>query len=49
LLAYNVSIPAILVYAAVVENISGIGFWPGSGLHSVLSIWCVARLRSSNQ
>ena len=45
LLAYNVSIPALLVDAAVVENISGIAFWPGIGLHSVLSIWCVACLR----
>ena len=49
LLAYNVSIPILLTYAAVVENMSGIAFWPGIGLHSVLSIWCIACLRSSDQ
>ena len=30
LLAYNVSIPVLLADAAVVENVSGIAFWPGS-------------------
>ena len=49
LLAYNVSIPVLLADAAVVENVSGIAFWPGIGLHSVLSIWCVACLRSNDQ
>ena len=49
LLAYNVSIPVLLTYAAINENMSGIAFWPGIGLHSVLSIWCVACLRSSDQ
>ena len=49
LLIYNISIPALLIHAAVVDHISGIAFWPGIVLHSVLAIWCVARLRSSNQ
>lgn len=48
LLAYNVLIPVLLTYAAVVENVSGVAFWPGIGLHSVLSIWCVASLRSGD-
>lgn len=48
LLAYNISIPVLLTYAAVVENISGIAFWPGIGLHSILTIWCVASLRSGD-
>ena len=48
LLAYNISIPALLTYAAVVENVSGIAFWPGIGLHSALAIWCVASIRSSD-
>ncbi len=48
LLAYNISIPALLAYAAFVENVSGIAFWPGIGLHSVLSIWCVASIRSGD-
>lgn len=46
LLVYNVSIPILLVYAAVVENMSGVAFWPGIGLHSGLSIWCVRCFRS---
>ncbi len=49
LLAYNISIPALLTYAAVIDNVSGIAFWPGIGLHSVLSVWCVASLRSRDQ
>ena len=49
LLVYNISIPVLLTYAAAVENLSGIAFWPGIGLHSVLSIWCVASLRSGGQ
>ncbi len=49
LLAYHISIPVLLTYAAVVENLSGIAFWPGIGLHSVLTIWCVTSLRSSGQ
>ena len=49
LLAYNVSIPALLAYAAVAENISGIAFWPGIGLHAVLAVGCVACLRFDDQ
>ncbi len=49
LLAYNVSVPVLLAYAAVFESMSGIASWPAIGLHSVLAIWCVACLRSSHQ
>ena len=43
---YNISIPVLLTYAAAVEHLSGVAFWPASGLYSVLSVWCVACIRS---
>ncbi len=47
LLAYNVSVSLLLAFAAVVENMHGILLWPAIALHAVLSLWCVAYLRSS--
>ena len=45
MLAYNVFAITLLVYAAVIEQVSGRGLWPAVVLHAVLMIWCVSVLR----
>lgn len=49
LLVYNAAIVVLLLYAGVVDKMHGVGIWPTIGLHSALSIWCVARLRRGSQ
>lgn len=48
LLVYNAVAAALLVYAAAVEGMSGVGIWPACAMHSALFIWCIARLRASS-
>lgn len=43
---YNASAASLLIYAAVIENVTGIGLWPAVLLHSGLLIWCVKELRN---
>jgi hypothetical protein len=45
MLAYNVFAITLLVYAAVIEQVSGRGLWPAVLLHAVLLIWCLSMLR----
>jgi hypothetical protein len=45
MLFYNVAIASLLIYAATVENISGIGLWPVVILHLGLAIWCAQSLK----
>ena len=45
MLAYNVFAITLLVYAAVIEQLSGRGLWPAVVLHSVLLLWCISVLR----
>jgi hypothetical protein len=45
LLAYNVAVTSLLVLAATVEHLRGIGLWPAAALHTGLSIWCGVCLR----
>jgi hypothetical protein len=45
MLAYNVFAITLLVYAAVIEQVSGRGLWPAVVLHAVLLIWCITILR----
>ena len=40
LLAYDASVAAILVYAAVDLNLDGVALWPAVVLHSVMAAWC---------
>ena len=40
-LLYNVLAVVLLVYAAVVARLSGVGTWPVIGLHAALLAWCV--------
>ncbi|MGB4771303.1 MAG: hypothetical protein WBP58_07585 [Chitinophagaceae bacterium] len=45
MLAFNVFAITLLVYAAVIEQVSGRGLWPAVVLHAVLLIWCLSILR----
>lgn len=46
MLAYNIFSTALLVYAALVERISGPGLWPAVLLHVGLLVWCVSSMRN---
>jgi hypothetical protein len=46
MLAYNIFSTTLLVYAALVERISGPGLWPAVLLHVGLLVWCVSSLRN---
>ena len=46
LAAYNAAVAALLIYAAVVDGMNGVGIWPATGVHLVLLIWCAACLRA---
>jgi hypothetical protein len=46
MLVYNIFSTALLVYAALVERISGPGLWPAVLLHIGLLVWCVSSLRN---
>jgi hypothetical protein len=41
LLIYNISVPAVLVYAAINFGMRGLALWPGCIVHSALAIWCI--------
>jgi hypothetical protein len=44
MLVYNVAVGALLTYAGMVLNWTGIALWPGVAIHSTLAVWCVACL-----
>ncbi len=45
MLGYNVFTIVLLVYAALVERISGSGLWPAVLRHLVLLVWCLSSIR----
>ena len=47
LLLYNPIVAALVVQAALVDNVSGLGVWPVVGVHFVMFVWCSARLRTT--
>jgi hypothetical protein len=49
MLSYNVFALTLLVYAAIVERISGPALWPAVLLHFGLLFWCFASLRKTGQ
>ena len=44
MVVYNIFSIALLVYAALVEKISGPGLWPAVVVHVALLIWCLSSL-----
>jgi hypothetical protein len=44
-LVYNVSVAALLGYAAMVHGIAGIALWPAVLCHVALGGWCLESLR----
>ena len=46
LLAYNLAVPVLLTHAALAARVGGPGLWPAVAVHSLLALWCLARVRS---
>jgi hypothetical protein len=46
MLLYNIGAVAVLAYAGMGLKLSGIGLWPAILLHTALTAWCVACLRT---
>jgi len=46
MILYNVGAISLLVYAALIEKISGIGLWPAILTHIGLLIWSLLSLKS---
>jgi hypothetical protein len=46
MLVYNIFSTLLLVYAVLVERISGPGLWPAVLLHVGLLVWCLSSLRN---
>ena len=49
LLFYNIAIVAVLVAARFELDLQGVGLWPGAGLHSAMTVWCVVCLRGRSK
>src|ERR1044072_7626487 len=49
MLGYNVFSIVLLVYAVLLEQISGPGLWPAVLLHFGLLVWCLLSLRQRMQ
>jgi hypothetical protein len=49
MLGYNIFSSALLIYAGLIEKISGPGLWPAILLHVGLTAWCIASLRKTIQ
>jgi hypothetical protein len=47
LLVYNVAVPALLAYAALVHSFSSLVLWPACALHLGLAVWGVGCLRTA--
>jgi hypothetical protein len=41
---YNSSAALLLLYASLIEHLSGIGLWPAVLLHIALLVWCASSL-----
>jgi hypothetical protein len=45
MLGYNFFAISLLVYSALVEQVSGQGLWPAVLLHVILLVWCFSCLK----
>lgn len=48
MLVYNLAVAAVLAYAWIELDLTGLGLRPAVGLHLALAIWCGAGLRAVN-
>jgi hypothetical protein len=46
MLLYHVVVVGLLLHAALVLALSGLGLWPAIALHLAFAFWCMACLRS---
>jgi hypothetical protein len=46
-LVYNAVVAGLLLYAAAVGRMIGVGTWPAIVLHGALLVWCAACLRTN--
>ena len=47
ILVYDVAVAAVLAYAGIGLQLSGILLWPAVLAHAALAVWCVACLRAT--
>jgi hypothetical protein len=47
MLLYDVTVAALLAFAALGMDLRGVALWPAVVLHGLMSVWCVACLRRS--
>ncbi len=45
MLFFNIAIVTVLATAHFGLDLRGVGLWPGAGLHSAMTVWCVMCLR----
>jgi hypothetical protein len=45
---YNVGVIAVLVYEALIVEVTGIALWPTVGAHAAMSVWCIRSLRAGH-
>jgi hypothetical protein len=44
MLLYNVTVAALLAFAAIVLNLVGIALWPAVVVHAAMAGWCISSL-----
>ena len=49
LLVYNAAVFMLMIYAALVDGLNGIGIWPACGLHLTLTAWCMRVIRAARR
>jgi hypothetical protein len=40
LLVYNLAVCVLMIYAALVDRLRGVGIWPACALHLAMTAWC---------
>ncbi len=47
LLVYNAAVCVLMIYAALVDRLRGVGIWPACALHLAMTAWCALVIRTS--